>query len=36
VDLYAGVLHQQVALVLLAVLLKALHRTGTRVTASAA
>ncbi|TXI77460.1 MAG: heme A synthase [Flavobacteriales bacterium] len=36
VDLYAGVLHQQGALVLLAVLLKALHRTGTRVTASAA
>lgn len=36
VDLYAGVLHQQGALVLLAVLLKALHRTGTRFTASVA
>ncbi len=36
VDLYAGVLHQQGALVLLAVLLKALHRTGRRITANAA
>lgn len=36
VNLYAGVLHQQGALVLLAVLLKALHRTGKRVNASAA
>lgn len=34
VDLLAGVVHQQGALVLLAVLLKALHRTGQRITAS--
>lgn len=34
VDLVVGVLHQQGALVLLAVLLKALHRTGKRITAS--
>lgn len=36
VDLVVGVLHQQGALLLLAVLLKALHRTGRRITASAA
>lgn len=35
VDLWAGVLHQQGALILLAFLLKALHRTGRRFTASA-
>lgn len=34
VDLTLGVLHQQGALVLLAVLLKALHRTGHRLTAT--
>lgn len=34
VDLLAGVLHQQGALLLLAVLLKALHRTGQRINAS--
>ncbi|MGV3638226.1 MAG: COX15/CtaA family protein [Flavobacteriales bacterium] len=36
VDLVVGVLHQQGALILLAVLLKALHRTGQRITANAA
>lgn len=36
VHLFAGVLHQQGALVLLAILLKALHRTGQRITASEA
>jgi len=36
VDLWAGVLHQQGALILLAFLLKAIHRTGRRFSASAA